>query len=441
VDTWRSYVAAQQPEWPDPEVLATVRDELTESLPLVPAQECDRLRSRLAMVARGEAFLLQGGDCAETFEPGSAVAGTLRTLVQMAVVLSYATELPVVKVGRLAGQYAKPRSQSTESRAGVTLPAYRGDAVNGRGFTAAERIPDPARLLRMYGASSATLHQLHAFVRYGHPDLRTVLDWNRVFVAASPLRARYGAILRQLESTLAFASACGVRAEPLRAAEFYVSHEALLLDYESALTRTDPRTGGRYAGSGHLVWIGERTRQIDGAHVEFASRIRNPIAVKLGPTADADNALALVDRLDPDREPGRLTFITRMGASGIRDRLPTLVEKVAASGATVVWVCDPMHGNTYTSATGHKTRHLDTIMDEIRGFFEVHTGLGTHPGGIHLELTGDDVTECLGGAAAVLDLSKRYRSACDPRLNHNQAMDLAFLTSEMYLDRAWHQTP
>lgn len=438
METWRSFPAGQQPEWPDRYALATVLDELTVSPPLVFAAECDRLRDRLAAVARGEAFLLQGGDCAETLDrPPSAATHTLRTLTQMGVVLTFATGLPVVRVGRFAGQYAKPRSSPTESRDGVTLPAYRGDAVNGVGFTVADRMADPDRLLRVYRASAAALHRLRSLTEVGQPDLRTVHDWNREFVARSPLRDRYAPILGGMAATLAFGSACGLRPATFRGDEFWASHEALLLEYESALTRYESEHGGRYAGSGHLVWIGERTRHLDGAHVEWASRIRNPIAVKLGPTADADDALALVERLDPDREPGRLTFVTRMGAAAVRDVLPTLVEKVVASGARVAWVCDPMHGNTYTAPGGHKTRHLDAILDEVRGFFEVHRALGTHAGGLHLELTGDDVTECVGGGREVLpdDLGRRYRSACDPRLNREQSLDLAFLVAEMYLDQ------
>jgi 3-deoxy-7-phosphoheptulonate synthase len=435
-ESWRGLPAAQQPPWPDQEALRRVVEDLSRRPPLVFAGECDRLRARMAAVARGEAFLLQGGDCAETFGGVSAeqVRDKLETLLQMAVVLTYAASVPVVKVGRIAGQYSKPRSRPVEVRDGVSLPVYRGDSVNGLEFTPEARTPDPERLRRMYHASAETLNLLRAHVTGGHADLHQVHRWNRDFVALSPARRRYERLAREIDAALRFMSACGAQSDALRSTEFFTSHEALLLDYESALTRMDTPSGEPYNLSGHMVWIGERTRQLDGAHIEYASRIRNPIAVKLGPSVTPQEALTLIGRLDPDREPGRLTFITRMGAGRVRDVLPELVEKVTAAGAPVAWVCDPMHGNTYEAASGHKTRRLDDVVDEVKGFFEVHRSLGTHPGGIHVELTGDHVTECVGGADEVFvdDLHHRYETACDPRLNRSQALDLAFLIAEMY---------
>ncbi|MDH6127239.1 3-deoxy-7-phosphoheptulonate synthase class II [Kitasatospora sp. GP82] len=434
--SWQSLPAAQQPEWPDQEALRKVLAELASYPPLVFAGECDQLRARLGAVARGEAFLLQGGDCAEAFDGVSAeqIRNKLKTLLQMAAVLTYAASVPVVKVGRIAGQYSKPRSKSTETRDGVTLPVYRGDSVNGFEFTPESRIPDPERLKRMYNASAATLNLVRAFTTGGYADLRQVHAWNQDFVRNSPAGQRYESLAKEIDNALAFMKACGVAPEEFKTVEFFSSHEALVLDYETALTRVDSRTGDLYDVSGHMVWIGERTRQLDHAHIEFASRIRNPIGVKLGPTTTVDEALTLIDRLDPEREPGRLTFITRMGAGKVRDHLPTLVEKVTATGAQVVWICDPMHGNTFEAATGHKTRRFDDVLDEVKGFFEVHRALGTHPGGIHVELTGDDVTECVGGGDEVMvdDLHQRYETACDPRLNRSQSLDLAFLVAEMY---------
>ncbi len=434
--TWQSLPAAQQPEWPDPEALRTALADLASYPPLVFAGECDQLRARLGAVARGEAFLLQGGDCAEAFDGVSAeqIRNKLKTLLQMAAVLTYAASVPVVKVGRIAGQYSKPRSKSTETRDGVTLPVYRGDSVNGFEFTPEARHPDPERLKRMYNASAATLNLVRAFTTGGYADLRQVHAWNQDFVRNSPAGQRYETLAKEIDNALSFMQACGVAPEEFKTVEFFSSHEALVLDYETALTRVDSRTGDLYDVSGHMVWIGERTRQLDGAHIEFASKIRNPIGVKLGPTTTVDEALTLIERLDPEREPGRLTFITRMGAGKVRDNLPTLVEKVTASGAQPVWICDPMHGNTFEAATGHKTRRFDDVLDEVKGFFEVHRALGTHPGGIHVELTGDDVTECVGGGDEVMvdDLHQRYETACDPRLNRSQSLDLAFLVAEMY---------
>ena len=439
VRTWESLPAAQQPDYPDQEALREVVAELETYPPLVFAGECDQLRDRMAAVARGEAFLLQGGDCAETFDAVSAdhIRNKLKTLLQMGAVLTYAASVPVVKVGRIAGQYSKPRSKPTETRDGVTLPVYRGDSVNGFEFTPEARVPDPQRLKRMYHASAATLNLVRAFTTGGYADLRQVHAWNQDFVRNSPSGQRYEVLAREIDRAMNFMNACGVDPEELRTVEFYSSHEALLLPYESALTRTDSRSGRLYDVSAHMVWIGERTRQLDGAHIEFASRIENPIGVKLGPTTTPEDALALIEKLDPHRQPGRLTFITRMGAGKIRDRLPALVEKVRASGAPVAWVCDPMHGNTFEAPSGHKTRRFDDVLDEVKGFFEVHRALGTHPGGIHVELTGDDVTECVGGGDEIFvdDLHQRYETACDPRLNRSQSLDLAFLVAEMYRDR------
>lgn len=438
-NTWRDLPAAQQPEYPDSEALRDVLADLASYPPLVFAGECDQLRARLGAVAKGEAFLLQGGDCAEAFDAVSAehIRAKLKTLLQMSAVLTYAASVPVVKVGRIAGQYSKPRSKSTETRDGVTLPTYRGDSVNGFAFTEEARVPDPARLKQMYHASSSTLNLVRAFTTGGYADLRQVHAWNQDFVKSSPAGQRYEALAREIDNALNFMKACGTDPAEFKAVEFYASHEALLLDYETALTRTDSRTGELYDTSGHMVWIGERTRQMDGAHIEFASKVRNPIGIKLGPTTAVDEALGYVDRLDPDREPGRLTFIVRMGADKVRDKLPELVEKVTASGATVAWVTDPMHGNTFEAASGHKTRRFDDVLDEVKGFFEVHKGLGTHPGGIHVELTGDDVTECVGGGHEIFvdDLHQRYETACDPRLNRSQSLDLAFLVAEMYRDQ------
>ena len=426
----------QQPDWPDPDRLRAVVRRLEQLPPLVFAGECDQLRDRLAAVARGEAFLLQGGDCAETFAGATAdsTRGKLRTLLQMAVVLTYAASVPVVKVGRMAGQFAKPRSAATEVRDGTELPVYRGDAVNGIEFTAAARTPDPGRLLEAYHCSAATLNLCRAFASGGYADLRQVHAWNQDFVAGSPSGQRYERLAEEIDRAIAFMHACGADPEEFRAVEFYSSHEALLLPYERALTRTDSRTGHRYDLSAHLLWVGERTRAPAGDHIEFARGIRNPVAVKIGPAATSADVLALIRLLDPDREPGRLTLIARMGARRVRDALPPLVEQVAASGARVAWICDPMHGNTTETASGHKTRHFDDVLDEVTGFFEVHRALGTHPGGIHIEFTGDDVTECTGGGQHITesDLRHRYETACDPRLNRSQSLDLAFLVAGMY---------
>jgi 3-deoxy-7-phosphoheptulonate synthase len=433
---WRALPAAQQPEWPDSARLAAVTRELAGLPPLVFAGECDLLKQRLAAVARGEAVVLQGGDCAETFAGATAesVRAKLQTLLQMAVVLTYGASVPVVKIGRMAGQFAKPRSRPSELRGGTELPVYRGDAVNGLEFTAAARTPDPARLLRAYHCSAVTLNLCRAFATGGYADLRQVHAWNQDFVQASPAGQRYERLAGEIDRALAFMRACGADPEELHAVELYSSHEALLLDYEEALTRPDSRTGLPYDTSAHFLWIGERTRDPAGAHVGFAATIRNPVGVKVGPDASPSDLLALIDRLNPDREPGRVTLITRMGAARVRDALPPLIRAVVAEGIEVPWVCDPMHGNTFEAPSGHKTRRVRDVLDEVQGFFEVHRGLGTHPGGIHIEFTGDNVTECVGGSHEIAadDLPQRYETACDPRLNRSQALDLAFVVADSY---------
>jgi 3-deoxy-7-phosphoheptulonate synthase len=434
--SWRDRPAAQQPDWPDPDRLAAVTDELAGLPPLVFAGECDQLRDRLAAVTRGEAFVLQGGDCAETFAGATAeaVRAKLQTVLQMAVVLTYGASIPIVKIGRLAGQFAKPRSQPTEIRGGVELPAYRGDAVNGLDFTAASRTLDPGRLLRAYHCAAVTLNLCRAFTTGGYADLHQVHSWNQDFVRDSPSGQRYDRLAGEIDRALAFMRACGTDPDELRRVELYSSHEALLLPYEQALTRPDTRTGGDYDLSAHFLWIGERTRAIDGAHVEFAAGIRNPIGLKVGPTATPADLLALVRKLSPDGEPGRLTLISRLGADRIEMLLPPLVEAVRAEGIPVAWVCDPMHGNTFEAPGGYKTRRFDDVLHEVEGFFAVHRSLGTHPGGIHIEFTGDNVTECVGGSydIAADELHQRYETACDPRLNRSQALDLAFTVAQSY---------
>jgi 3-deoxy-7-phosphoheptulonate synthase len=436
---WPDLPADQQPDWPDGGELSRAVDDLRRLPPLVFAGECDELSDRLARAAAGDAFVLMGGDCAETFDGASAdaIRGKLKTVLQMAVVLTYGASLPVVKIGRTAGQYGKPRSNGDETRDGVTLPSYRGDAVNGLAFTPEARRPDPRRLVQAYHMASATLNLARAFTQGGYADLRQVHAWNQDFVRESEAGQQYDRMAGEIDRALAFMHACGADPEEFKRVEFYAGHEALLLDYERALTRIDSRTGLPYDVSAHFLWVGERTRRLDGAHIDFAARIRNPIGVKLGPTASPEEAVELCERLDPDRTPGRLTLVTRMGAARVRDLLPAVVEKVTASGHPVVWVCDPMHGNTFSGSTGHKTRSYADVSDEVRGFFEVHRALGTHPGGIHVELTGDDVTECVGGTGGVLeaDVGTRYETACDPRLNRVQSLELAFDVAEWLLSR------
>ena len=375
-----------------------------------------------------------GGDCAETFAGATAnnIRDRIKTVLQMAAVLTYGASVPVVKVGRMAGQYAKPRSADTETRAGQTMPAYRGDMVNDFAFDPVARIPDPQRLVTAYHRASATLNLVRAFTTGGFADLRRVHDWNTGFVE-NAANARYERLAHDIGKAMKFMSACGADFDAMRTTEFFAAHEALLLDYERPLTRIDSRTGQAYDTSAHFIWLGERTRELEGAHVDFLARVRNPIGVKLSAKADPDDVLRLIDRLDPQREPGRLSLITRMGASRVTEALPALIERVHGSGATVTWICDPMHGNTFESQGGYKTRNFDDIVEEVRGFFAVHKELGTVPGGLHVELTGNDVTECIGGSTKILDadLEKRYETVCDPRLNHRQSLELAFLAAEM----------
>lgn len=437
LDNFRTLEAKQQPSWPDAQELEKVRAELAKLPPLVFAGEVDTLRQRLAQAAEGKAFLLQGGDCAETFVDATAdrIRNRIKTVLQMAVVLMYGSSLPVIKMGRMAGQFAKPRSSDTETREGITLPAYRGDAVNGYEFTEESRVHDPKRLLGAYHTSASTLNLIRAFTTGGFADLRQVHAWNRGFTD-NPANKKYESIAGDIDRAMRFMEACGVDSAELRATEFFVSHEGLLFDYERPLTRIDSRTSTPYVTSGHFIWIGERTRELDGAHVDFFSRVRNPIGIKLGPTSTVDQVLALIDKLDPDREPGRLTLISRMGAGKIRQELPKLVEAVRDSGARPLWITDPMHGNGITTKNGYKSRRFDDVLDEVTGFFEVHRALGTHPGGLHVELTGDDVAECLGGSEQIDEstLEQRYESVCDPRLNHMQSLELAFLVAEQLVE-------
>jgi 3-deoxy-7-phosphoheptulonate synthase len=441
--SWRRLYAAQQPDWPDTGALERVAVDLSAQPPLVFAGEARQLRTDLASVARGEAFLLQGGDCAETFAAFSAdsIRDKLKILLQMAVVLTYGAQLPVIKVGRIAGQFAKPRSSSVEQRGDRALPSYRGDAVNDLAFSEEAREPDPARLARVYHQSSATLNLLRAFTRGGFADLEKVHLWNQEFVRDSRQGQRYAAVADEITRALRFLRACGIDVanDPtFHTVDFWTSHEALLLSYEEALTRRDSLTGDWYDCSAHMLWVGERTREPDGAHVHFLSGVGNPVGVKLGPTATVDEVTALAERLNPANEPGRLTLIVRMGAAAAPERLPALIRGVDRRGLAVVWACDPMHGNTFTSDTGYKTRRFTDVLDELRTFFAVHAQEGTVPGGVHFELTGEDVTECLGGAEEIADahLSQRYETACDPRLNGKQALELAFLVAEMLRDQA-----
>ena len=435
--SWSALPASQQPEWPDASDLQLVLREIEAQPPLVFAGEARQLRDQLARVSAGEAFLLQGGDCAETFDAFSAdaIRDKLKVLLQMATVLTYGGQVPVVKVGRMAGQFFKPRSRQTEVIDGIELPSYRGDAINGLAFDHDARTPDPQRLLRVYHQSAATLNLLRAFARGGFADLRQVHVWNQEFVAASPLGQRYEQLADEIQRALGFLRSCGLdlSAPIFHQVDLFTSHEALLLDYEQALTRRDSLTGRFYDCSTHMPWIGERTRDPDGAHVHFLSGVDNPVGVKLGPTTTTDEVDALVARLNPDDEPGRLTFITRMGAEKVAEVLPPLLRHVREQGHEVVWSCDPCHGNTYVAQTGHKTRHFKDVMAETRAFFAIHEQEGTVPGGVHIELTGEDVTECLGGARDLVDadLHDRYETACDPRLNSEQALEVAFEMAEM----------
>ncbi len=422
--------AVQQPAWPDPEYVERVRALLETVPPIAVPTEVDALQERLATVARGEAFLLQGGDCAETFADNTEahLRGTLRTLLQMAVVLTYGTSMPVIKVGRIAGQYAKPRSSDKDA---VGLPSYRGDMINALEPTAEARRADPGRLVRAYANAAAAMNLTRAITGAGLADLHHLHEWNMDFVRESSAGERYERVAGEIDRSLRFMSACGVDDSSLRTVEMFASHEMLVLDYERSLLRS---AGDRlYLLSAHQVWIGDRTRQLEGAHVALAALIANPVGVKIGPTVTPDEAVDIVERLDPDRIDGRVTLVSRMGNENVRAQLPPIIDAVSRAGHRVVWQCDPMHGNTEESPSGHKTRHFDRIMDEVEGFFEVHQQLGTHPGGIHVEHTGEDVTECLGGAQMIShsELSSRYETACDPRLNTQQALELAFLVVEM----------
>jgi 3-deoxy-7-phosphoheptulonate synthase len=437
LDSWRAKPVQQAPVYPDPAALKAMEQRLRRCPPLVFAGEARRLKAALAKVADGKAFLLQGGDCAESFaefHPDN-IRDTFRVLLQMAVVLTYGAACPVVKVGRLAGQFAKPRSSPTEKIGDVELPAYRGDIVNNLDFTPESRKPDPERLMLAYSQAAATLNLLRAFAQGGYADLHQVHRWNMGFVSRSPQGARYQEMADRLTETLNFMEACGLTSETtpqIRETDFFTSHEALLLPYEEALTRVDSTTGDWYDVSAHMLWIGDRTRQIDGAHVEFLRGVKNPIGLKCGPSMESDGLLKLIDVLNPDNEPGRLTLIARMGSDKIDSKLAPLIRAVHREGRSVVWSCDPMHGNTIKSSTGYKTRPFDRVLAEVRGFFAVHQAEGTYAGGIHLELTGQDVTECIGGAQAITEekLSDRYHTHCDPRLNASQSLELAFLVAE-----------
>jgi len=433
LDYWRELPIKQQPTWPDADAVAAASRQIASFPPLVFAGEVDDLRDRLAKAASGQAFLLQGGDCAETFAGATAeqIKNRIKTILQMAVVLTYGASKPIVKMGRMAGQFAKPRSSDMETRGDVTLPAYRGDIVNGYDFTPESREADPQRLVQGYHTAVSTLNLVRAFTQGGFADLREVHRWNQGF-ARNPANARYELLARDIDRAIKFMEAAGADFDELRRVDFYTSHEGLLMDYERPMTRIDSRTGTPYNTSAHFLWIGERTRDLDGAHIDYFSRVRNPIGVKLGPTTSADDMRRLIDKLDPNREPGRLTFITRMGAGKIRDALPPLLEAIKEHEATPLWVSDPMHGNGLTTPNGYKTRRFDDIVDEVRGFFEAHHNVGTYPGGVHIELTGDDVTECLGGSEQIDEatLATKYESLCDPRLNHMQSLELAFLVAE-----------
>lgn len=436
-DSWRAKPAKHMPQYPDETALGRVEGTLRNFPPLVFAGEARRLKAALGRVAEGKSFLLQGGDCAESFaefHPNN-IRDTFRVLLQMAVVLTYGAACPVVKVGRLAGQFAKPRSSPVEEIGGVSLPSYLGDNINGIEFEAQARQPDPERMVRAYSQSAATLNLLRAFAQGGYADLHQVHRWNLGFVDRSPLGERYRELADRLTETLDFMAACGLTSETtpqIRETDFFTSHEALLLPYEQAMTRIDSTTGEWYGVSAHMLWVGDRTRQPDGAHIEFLRGIRNPIGMKVGPSMDTDELIRLCDILNPENEAGRLTLIVRMGHDKVAQKLPAILRAVKREGRKVVWSCDPMHGNTIKSGTGYKTRPFDRILAEVRTFFAVNQAEGTHPGGVHFEMTGQDVTECTGGAQAIsdTDLSDRYHTHCDPRLNASQALELAFLLAE-----------
>ncbi len=435
--SWKEYTALQQPTWPDNAAVKTVLDEMSRRPPLVFAGEIRALKKQLKKAVRGEAFLLQGGDCSEAFSDVTApiIRENLKVLLQMAIVLTYAGQKPVIKVGRIAGQFAKPRSSDTETREGVTLPSYRGDMVNRADFTSDSRLPDPENMLQGYTMAASTLNLLRAFTRGGFGSLQRVQAWNQKFVAQSPMGKSYAQMAQQIDQAINFMETIGIATDNphITQTQLFTSHEALLLEYEEALTRVDSTTGDWYACSAHLLWIGERTRQVDGAHVEFLRGVLNPIGVKIGPNYDVDNIKQLIQTLNPANEEGRITLITRMGIDKIEKNLPPLLREMKREGFHIVWSCDPMHANTYTSETGLKTRKFADIMKEITLFFEAHRSEGTIPGGMHFELTGENVTECIGGARNIDDeeLSKNYLTTCDPRLNAEQSLEVAFQIAEM----------
>ncbi|MEL6595765.1 MAG: 3-deoxy-7-phosphoheptulonate synthase class II [Pseudomonadota bacterium] len=438
---WRAKPRVQMPEYTDASKLSEVEARLSKYPPLVFAGEARTLRAQLAKASRGEAFLLQGGDCAESFEEFSAdtIRDTFKVMLQMAMVLTYGAKVPVIKVGRMAGQFAKPRSAPTETKDGVELPSYRGDIINNIDFTPEARIPDAERMLRAYTQAAASLNLVRAFSTGGYADVNQVHGWTLGFTEGSEA-ARYRDMANRISDTLDFMKAAGVNeatAHTLQSVDFYTSHEALLLEYEEALTRVDSTSGQWIAGSGHMIWIGDRTRQPDGAHVEFCQGVMNPIGLKCGPTTTADDLKVLMSKLNPENEAGRLTLIARFGAGSVGEHLPRLIKAVEAEGANVVWSCDPMHGNTIKAASGYKTRPFESVLREVTEFFGVHKAEGTIPGGVHFEMTGQDVTECTGGVRAVSDedLSDRYHTACDPRLNASQSLELAFLVAEQLSDR------
>jgi len=437
-DSWRKKPILQVPDYPDMQALADTEKQLATFPPLVFAGEARSLKKQLARVAEGEAFLLQGGDCAESFAEHGAnnIRDFFRAFLQMAIVLTYAGASPVVKVGRIAGQFAKPRSSGTEKRDGVELPSYRGDIINDNAFTPESRIPDPRRQLAAYRQSAATLNLLRAFAKGGYASVENVHQWMLQSVSDSPQSKAYEDLADRVSGALDFMRACGLTFavdSALGTTDFYTSHEALLLGYEQAFTRIDSTTGDWYATSGHMIWIGDRTRQHDHAHVEWARGIKNPIGLKCGPSLKADDLLRLIDILNPDNEPGRMTLIGRFGAEKVGEHLPALIRAIKREGRTVLWSCDPMHGNTISSASGYKTRPFDLILKEVRAFFDIHQAEGTYAGGVHLEMTGQNVTECTGGARAIsdADLNDRYHTVCDPRLNSEQAIDMAFLLAEL----------
>ena len=439
-DSWREKPARHIPDdYPDPAAVAAVEAELAGYPPLVFAGEVRRLKASLADVARGEAFLLQGGDCAESFKEfhPNNIRDTFRVLLQMAVALTFGAAMPVIKVGRIAGQFAKPRSSPTETVNGVTLPSYRGDNINSQEFDEASRTPDPQRLLKAYGHAASTLNLIRAFATGGYADLRNVHKWNLEFVSGTPQESRYRVLADKIAEAITFMEACGVEGEDVRAireVDFYTSHEALLLGYEAAMTRVDSTTGTWYDTSAHLVWIGDRTRQPDGAHVEFCRGIENPIGIKCGPSLDPDELIQLLDILNPENEPGRIVLIARFGAEKAGDGLPPLLRKIQGQGRAVVWSCDPMHGNTIKASSGYKTRPFDAILSEVNTFIDVCRAEGAYPGGVHFEMTGQNVTECLGGSQEIseADLSSRYHTHCDPRLNATQSLELAYILADRF---------